>query len=118
MKQKANYLGFLALLSLIAILGLLTDNKGWFGFLGFLYYIRYFWVIADEGFIMYVKNAATKAFFVQLISLLPLLLVLGLKNYYNYIETSFGISFAIGIFVFTISITYSEYKELQGLSND
>lgn len=62
MKRKINPVGFLASISIISLLGIITKNQGWFGFLGFLYYLRYFWVVPDEGFFVNIKKSATIAF--------------------------------------------------------
>jgi len=119
MKKKLNPLGLLSILSIIAVLGIITGNMGWFGFLGFLYYLRYFGVVPDEAFKANVERSTALAFFTQLISLVPLLFIVGpvMKND-NYIPVSFGCAFSLGIFVFTLAIAWFEWAESKGMNND
>lgn len=119
MNRKINPMGFLSLISLISLLGLYTGNIGWYGFLGFLYYLRYFWIIPDEGFWNNIMKSATLAFFIELIVLFPSLLIsLNIFDGEEYILFSFGFAFCIGIIVFTIFLTYLEWKETKGIIND
>ena len=112
MKHKINYLGFLSLLALIAILGLITDNNGLYGFFGFAYYLRYFWVIPDEFFQLNVQKAATFA-------LVPFMFVCTyIYGAAKAVPTAFGSSFAVTIFVFTITLIVLEWKERKGAEND
>ena len=110
--KKVNYLGFLSLLALIAVLGYTTGNQGLYGFLGFAYYIRYFFVIPDEMFMLHVRKACTAAYLIQMVSLVPFLFltysgVIG----GNPMPAAFGLSFAASIFIFTFQLIYMEYKE-------
>ena len=119
MKKKINIIGVLSILSLMAILGKTTGNSGWYGFLGFLYYLRYFWVIPDEAFIANIQKAATTAFLLEMIALIPSTFICSLLLERNrIIPTAFGISFAVAIFSFTIILVVLEWKEQQGVSND
>lgn len=119
MQKNINYLGFLSLLSLIAILGITTDNSGLFGFLGFAYYLRYFWVIPDEFFKLNVQKAATFAFMLELISLVPFMFVCTyIFDAKKAVPMSFGLSFAVVIFAFTIILMVLEWKERRGADND
>ena len=119
MKKKINIIGFLSILSLIAILGKTTGNSGWYGFLGFLYYLRYFWGIPDEAFIANIQKAATTAFLLEMIALIPSVFICSLLLERNrFIPTAFGISFAVAMFSFTIILVVLEWKEQQGVSND
>jgi hypothetical protein len=119
MKKKINYLGFLSLLSLISILGYFTDNAGLYGFLGFLYYLRYFAVIPDELFKLNVRKAATAAWLSELILFVPLIYT----SYFIFdpskaLRIAFGLSFAFAIFIFTIVMLISEYRENAGIDDD
>lgn len=119
MKPNFNYLGLLSLLALISVLGWFTGNDGLYGFFGFFYYIRYFWVIPDELFQFNVRRAATFAFFVELLSLIPFMYVLTyLYDSQKAIPMAFGLSFAIGIFTFTIYLLILEMKENKGGIDD
>ncbi len=113
--KKINYLGLLSLLSLIAVLGWKTEETGLYGFLGFLYYARYFWVIPDELFLSNVKKTATLAFFTEMMTLILFMFVC--TNFYNAsqaIPMSFGLSFAVSIIVFSITLVVYEWKERKG----
>ena len=113
MKPNFNYLGLLSLLALISVLGWFTGNDGLYGFFGF------FWVIPDELFQFNVRRAATFAFFVELLSLIPFMYVLTyLYDSQKAIPMAFGLSFAIGIFTFTIYLLILEMKENKGGIDD
>lgn len=119
MKRKINYLGFLSLLALIAVLGWKTENAGFFGFFGFAYYIRYFWVIPDEFFLLNVQRAATFAFMAEMISLVPFLFAcVFLYGASGAVPVAFGLSFAAAIFAFTGALTILEWRERKGALND
>ena len=119
MKRKVNYLGFLSLLALISILGLRTENAGLFGFFGFVYYLRYFWVVPDEFFLLNVQKAATFAFMAEMLSLVPCMFVC----FYAYgavraVPAAFGLSFAIAILAFTAALAVLEWRARKGAVND
>ena len=117
--KKINYLGFLSLLALIAILGWCTENTGLYGFLEFAYYIRYFWVIPDEFFRLNVQKAATFAFMSEMISLVPFMFVCSyVYDGTKAVPMSFGLSFAVTIFAFTLALIILEWKERKGADND
>ncbi|MDO5400435.1 MAG: DUF3796 domain-containing protein [Eubacteriales bacterium] len=117
--KKINYLGFLSLLSLIAILGWRTGNIGLYGFFGFAAYIRYFWVIPDEFFLLNVQKAATVAVMAEMISLVPFMFICAyIYDGAKAVPMSFGLSFAVTIIVFTVALTVLEWKERKGAEND
>ena len=117
--KKTNYLGFLSLLSLIAVLGWKTGNTGLYGFFGFVYYVRYFWVIPDELFWQNVQKSSTCALFSELLSLVPFMFVCTyIYGAAKAVPTAFGSSFAVTIFVFTITLIVLEWKERKGAEND
>lgn len=119
MKSRINYLGFLSLLSLIAVLGWTTENNGLYGFFGFAYYVRYFWVTPDEFFRLNLQKAATFAFMMEMLSLVPFMFFC----VYRYgsvkaIPMSFGLSFAVTIFAFTAALIVLEWRERRGAVYD
>lgn len=119
MKSKINYLGFLSVLSLIAILGFITENKGLIGFFGFLYYLRYFWVIPDEFFILNVRKSAAAAFMAEMISLVPFMFIcFGVLDADKAVPSAFALSFTVAVFAFTIALMVFELKEQNGAGND
>ena len=119
MNWKINYLGFLSLLALLAVLGFLTENKGFYGFLGFLAYLRYFWVKPDELFLLNVQKSATAAFLLEMVALVPLIFYCVLSsNSASGLAMAFGCSFAIAVVVFSLLLTFLEFKEMNGAAND
>lgn len=117
--KRINYLGFLSVLSLIAILGWCTDNPGLYGFFGFFYYIRYFWVIPDELFRLNVQKAATFAFMMEMLSLVPFVFLCAfILDGTRAVPVSFGLSFAVAVVAFTLSLTVLEWKERKEAAND
>lgn len=119
MKHKINFLGFLSLLALIAIWGWLTENNGLYVFFGFAYYLRYFWVIPDEFFRLNVQKAATFAFMLEMILLVPFMYVCTfIYGTTKAAPVSFALSFAVTIFAFTIALTVLEWRERKGAEND
>ena len=119
MSWKVNYLGFLSFLSLIAILGFYTENKGFYGFLGFAVYLRYFWVKPDELFLLNVQKSATAAFLAEMVGLVPLIFWFVLSsNSANGLAMAFGASFAVAVVVFSLLLTFLEFKEMSGAVND
>ena len=116
MKRKVNYLGFLSLLALISVLGLRTENTGLFGFFGFAYYLRYFWVVPDEFFLLNVQKAATFAFMAEMLSLVPCMFAC--ICVYGAVRAAFGLSFAVAILAFTMALAVLEWRERRGAVND
>lgn len=113
--KKINYLGFLSLLSLIAILGFQNKNTGLYGFFGFVYFIRYFWIIPDELFLLNVQKSSTIAFMSGMISLIPSMFICALLyNVSAAIPTAFAMCFVVSALAFTISMMIVEYKEQKG----
>ncbi len=119
MKHKINYLGFLSLLALLAVLGFWTENRGFFGFFGFAYYLRYFWVIPDEFFLLNTQKAATFAFMTEMISLVPLMFACFCTyGAVRAVPAAFGLSFAAAILAFTAALIILEWRERRGIAND
>ena len=119
MTWRINYLGFLSFLALLAVLGFFTDNKGFYGFLGFLVYLRYFWVNPDELFLLNVQKSATAAFLAEMVALVPLIFWFVLSsNSANGLAMAFGASFAVAVVVFSLLLTFLEFKEMSGAAND
>ena len=113
--KRINYLGFLSLLSLITILGWKSGNTGLYGFFGFFYFVRYFWIIPDELFLLNVQKSATAAFMLGMISLVPSMF--SCSVFYNIsaaIPMSFALSFVVSTIAFTFVLTALEWKERTG----
>lgn len=119
MKCKINYLGFLSLLALLAVLGWRTENTGLYGFFGFAYYLRYFWILPDECFLMHLQKAATMAFMAEMISLVPFMFVCcGVYGTVKAVPMAMGLSFAVAVVVFTVALMMLEWREQKGAEND
>lgn len=112
--KKRNALGWMGFVSLLAILGFLTENKGYFGFLGFVYYFRYFKVVADELFLENIQKSATIAFFCGLIATLLLIPIKIFIATELGSEVVFAAGFVVSLLIFTMQLTYREYKEQSG----
>lgn len=120
--MKHRHFNPLCLLSLVALVGFLaipTGNTGLWGFGGFWYYARYWFVEPDELFYQNLGRAATGAFLCQMVSL-PVFLVgcwlrLGAGEM---MAPAFGLSYAVGIFVFSIWMMVLEWRESQVAAND
>lgn len=118
-KRQINCLGFLSLLALISLWGFWADNPGLYGFLGFLYYIRYFWVVPDEFFMLNLRKASMAAWFSEMILLVPLTYIcFMIYDSSKALRTAFGLSFAAAILVFTLVLTVLEYRESVGAADD
>ena len=77
------------------------------------------WVIPDEFFQLNVQKAATFAFMSEMISLVPFMFVCTyIYGAAKAVPTAFGSSFAVTIFVFTITLIVLEWKERKGAEND
>lgn len=113
--KKVNFLGFLSLLALIALLGWKNEQTGLYGFFGFVYFIRYFWVIPDELFMMNVRKAATTAFMAGMVALVPVMFAASfLYGVSAAIPMAFAVSFVAAVLLFSLSLAVLEWKEQRG----
>ena len=113
--KKINWLGFLSLLSLIALLGWQHEETGLYGFWGFIYFIRYFWVIPDELFVLNVQKSATIAFMASMASLAPAMFAASrLYSISSAVPMAFAVSFAATTISFGLSLAVLEWKEQRG----
>ncbi len=116
-KKRINYLGFLSLLSLIAVLGIRHPGSGLFGFFGFFYYVRYFWVVPDELFLLNVRKSASAAFMAEMVFLVPFMFICAaIYGVPAAVPMAFGLSFCVCILSFTVSLTVWEWRERRGAS--
>lgn len=111
MKNKLGYFGFLGL---IGVIGFFADNPGLYGFFGFFGYFVYFSVIPDELFKLNVQSAATPAFFIGIVISAVMLALSTLLDDKSLIFLGFALNFVISIIVFTVILTYRDYKERKG----
>ena len=116
MKHPFNYLSLLALPALASLLYLPTGNSGYLGCLGFLAFLRYYWVNPDELFLHTVRRAATAAFFLEFLLLLPCLLLLFLlEPGINPMPKALALSYAAALIFFCPYHTWLEFREGKGL---
>ncbi len=109
--MKINKLGFLSCLALLGILGLFKEHRGMMGFFGFAYYIRYFFVIPDEMFLLNVRQAASIGFFTG--SAVTSLAII-IRILFPAILTSnmvLASCYIVSMFIFTLVLTSLEIKE-------
>lgn len=113
--KKINWLGFLSLLSLIAVLGWQHQETGLYGFLGFIYFIRYFWVVPDELFILNVQKSATIAFVASMAVLAPAMFAASpIYGISAAVPMAFALSFAAATISFNLSLAVLEWREQRG----
>ena len=116
--RKINYLGFLSLLSLIAVFGWKSGNTSWYGFFGFLAFVRYFWVVPDELFLMNVQKSATAAFMAGMLGLVPAMFFgISVWGADKAVPAAFATSFSVNVLVFTGSLVIREWKERRSASD-
>lgn len=117
MKRAFNPMGLLALPALAALLYLPTGDPDFLGFLGFLVFLRYFWVIPDELFLLTLCRAATLSFLAECILIGPALLFFYLRAPgVNPMPQALGLSFAAALIFFCIYHSYLEWRELRGMA--
>ena len=114
MKHPFNPMGLLALPALAALLCWPTGDRS---FLGFLVFLRYFWVIPDELFLLTLRRAATLSFLAECILIGPALLFFYLRAPgVNPMPQALWLSFAAALIFFCLYHTYLEWRELRGMA--
>lgn len=118
-RRHFNPLCLLSLVALVSFFAIPTGNTGLWGFAGFGYYIRYWFVEPDELFYLNMGKAATTAFLIQMVSLPLLLLGCWLRlGAGAMMAPAFGLSFAVGVIVFSILLTVLEWRESRVANDD
>ena len=116
MKRTFNPMGLLALPALASVLYWPTGESAFLGFLGFLVFLRYFWVIPDELFLLTLRRAATAAFLLECILIGPaLLLIYCLSPQTSPMPQALGASFACSLIFFSLYHTFLEWREMRGM---
>ena len=116
MMRTFNPMGLLALPALAAFLYLPTGDPDFLGFLGFLVFLRYFWVIPDELFLLSLRRAATLSFLLECILIGPALLLFYLRAPgTNPMPQALGLSFAAALIFFCVYHTVLEWQEMRGM---
>ncbi|MEH6943830.1 DUF3796 domain-containing protein [Bacillus sp. JJ722] len=117
MKNKLAYLGFIGFLGLLGPFSFLGDIT-WAWFLtSFFFFFTYAKVVPDELFMLHIRIAATRAFFVAMV--LGIILVLSVFIFENLhiIRLLAGISVFAPIGTFIINLEIFERREKKGLQN-
>ena len=112
--MKINKLGFLSLLALLGLLGLFENHRGMMGFFGFAYYIRYFYVIPDEMFLLNVQKAASFGFFSGIAATGLAILVRFLFPAFITNNLALVSCYVVSMSVFTLVLASLEIKEQRG----
>lgn len=117
MKNKLAYLGFLGFLGFLGPLSFLGDISWAFYFFGFFFFFAYAKVVPDELFMLHVRIAATRAFFVALVLGSILLLSVFIFESLHIIRLFVIISVFIPLGTFLINLEIFERREKKGMQD-
>jgi Protein of unknown function (DUF3796) len=115
MKNKLAYLGFLGLFGFLGPLSFLGEITWAFYFFGFFFFFKYAKVTPDELFILHVRIAATRAFFVALIPGILLIVSVFIFESIHVIRLFALLSVFIPFTTFLISLEIFEHREKKGM---
>ncbi|EJR73605.1 DUF3796 domain-containing protein [Bacillus cereus] len=118
MKNKLAYLGFLGFLGFLGPLSFLGETSFTYYFFVFFSFFLYAKVIPDELFVLHVRIAATKAFFVALV--LGVLLILSIVIFadIHVIRLFVVLAVVIPLGTFIINLEIFERREKKGMQDD
>ncbi|MGH0800809.1 DUF3796 domain-containing protein [Bacillus cereus] len=117
MKNKLSYLGFLGFLGFLGPFTFLGNISWAYYFFGFFFFFAYAKVVPDELFILHVRIAATRAFFVAVVLGSILLLSVFILENLHIIRLFFIISFFIPLGTFIINLEIFERREKKGMQD-
>lgn len=117
MKNKLSYLGFLGFLGFLGPFTLLGNISWAYYFFGFFFFFAYAKVVPDELFILHVRIAATRAFFVAVVLGSILLLSVFILENLHIIRLFVIISFFIPLGTFIINLEIFERREKKGMQD-
>lgn len=106
-----NKLGFLGFLGLLGIVGIITEYRSFLSFFAFLVYFRYFNVIPDKLFKDNVRKAVVPGFFINIVVMSIAVVLTVIFQDEKIIFRCFIINYIVSIFIFTILLTFYEFKE-------
>ncbi|MGH1282471.1 DUF3796 domain-containing protein [Bacillus basilensis] len=120
MKNKLAYLGFIGFLGFLGPLSFLgeTETSFTYYFFAFFSFFLYAKVIPDELFILHVRIAATKAFFVALVSGVLLILSIVIFADIHVIRLFVVLAVGIPLVTFVINLEIFERREKKGMQDD
>lgn len=117
MKNKLAYLGLLGFLGPFTFLGNISWAYYFFGFFFFFFFFAYAKVVPDELFMLHVRIAATRAFFVALVLGSILLLSVFILESLHIIRLFVIISVFIPLGTFIINLEIFERREKKGMQD-
>ncbi|PFV15886.1 DUF3796 domain-containing protein [Bacillus cereus] len=117
MKNKLSYLGFLGFLGFLGPFTLLGNISWAYYFFGFFFLFAYAKVVPDELFMLHVRIAATRAFFVAVVLGSILLLSVFILENLHIIRLFVIISFFIPLGTFLINLEIFERREKKGMQD-
>ncbi len=117
MKNKLSYLGFLGFLGFLGPFTFLGNISWAYYFFGFFFFFAYAKVVPDELFILHVRIAATRAFFVAVVLGSILLLSVFILENLHIIRLFVIISFLIPLGTFIINLEIFERREKKGMQD-
>ncbi|MEH7461470.1 DUF3796 domain-containing protein [Bacillus thuringiensis] len=115
MKNKLAYLGFIGFLGPLAFLSELSLASYFFAFFFFFLYAK---VVPDELFILHVRMAATKAFFVALVLGNILILSIFIFEDVHVIRLFVILAVSLPLVTFITSLEIFERREKKGMQDD
>ncbi|MFK4308590.1 glucan phosphoethanolaminetransferase (alkaline phosphatase superfamily) [Bacillus sp. RC242] len=118
MKNKLAYLGFIGFLGFLGPLSFLGETSFTYYFFAFFSFFLYAKVIPDELFILNVRIAATKAFFVALVSGVLLILSIVIFADVHVIRLFVVLAVVIPLGTFVINLEIFERREKKGMQDD
>ncbi|MED1639535.1 DUF3796 domain-containing protein [Bacillus thuringiensis] len=118
MKNKLAYLGFIGFLGFLGPLSFLGETSFTYYFFAFFSFFLYAKVIPDELFILHVRIAATKAFFVSLVSGVLLILSIVIFTDIHVIRLFVALAVGIPLVTFVINLEIFERREKKGMQDD
>ncbi|HFJ9435712.1 DUF3796 domain-containing protein [Bacillus cereus] len=118
MKNKLAYLGFIGFLGFLGPLSFLGETSFTYYFFAFFSFFLYAKVIPDELFILHVRIAATKAFFVSLVSGVLLILSIVIFGDIHVIRLFVALAVGIPLVTFVINLEIFERREKKGMQDD
>ncbi|HDR3652645.1 TPA: DUF3796 domain-containing protein [Bacillus anthracis] len=117
MKNKLAYLGFLGFFGFLGPFTFLGDISWAYYFFGFFFFFTYAKVVPDELFMLHVRIAATRAFFVALVLGSILLLSVFILENLHIIRLFVIISVCIPVGTFIINLEIFERREKKGMQD-
>jgi hypothetical protein len=117
MKNKLSYLGFLGFLGFLGPFTFLGNISWAYYFFGFFFFFAYAKVVPDELFILHVRIAATRVFFVAIVLGSLLLLSVFIFESLHIIRFFVIISVSIPLVTFIINLEIFERREKKGMQD-